>query len=111
MGATQRFLMAVLPAKLLAAVKAGTEEWLAECSACGHRRDLGQAGGVRFCASGRPRQMGGLRNRQRKEQRLRPQQRQHRQVQRQGQRHRQKPRPRRRQHREMGSKGMAQFCR
>ena len=51
-----RFLKFLLPAKLLAAVRAGTKEWLAECS-CGHKQDYWDAGGVRYKATGEPRQV------------------------------------------------------
>jgi hypothetical protein len=46
-----RFLKFILPAKAFAAVKTGTKQWLAECP-CGQKRDLWDAGGVRYLAAG-----------------------------------------------------------
>ena len=57
MPAKHRFLKFILPAKAFAAVRAGTKEWLAECP-CGNKRDLWNAGGVRYKATGEPRQLG-----------------------------------------------------
>ena len=57
MPAEHRFLRFILPAKAFAAVRAGTKEWLAECS-CGHKRDVWNSGGVRFMAAGEPRRLG-----------------------------------------------------
>lgn len=50
-----RFLRWILPARAFAAIKAGTKQWLAECP-CGHKRDVWDAGGVRYKAAGEPRQ-------------------------------------------------------
>jgi hypothetical protein len=50
-----RVLRALLPQRAFAAVRAGTKEWLIECR-CGHKRDLWEAGGVRYKAAGEPRQ-------------------------------------------------------
>jgi hypothetical protein len=52
-----RFLKFVLPAKAFAAVKAGTKEWLMECS-CGHKQDFWDSGGVRYKATGEPSRLG-----------------------------------------------------
>lgn len=57
MPAEHRFLKFILPAKAFAAVRAGTKEWQAECP-CGHKQDLWAAGGVRYKAVGKPRQLG-----------------------------------------------------
>lgn len=55
--AEHRFLKFILPAKAFGAVKAGTKLWLAACP-CGHRRDIWDAGGVRYKAAGEPRRLG-----------------------------------------------------
>ncbi len=55
MSAEHRFLKSVLPARAFEAFKAGTKKWIAECP-CGHRRDLWDAGGVRWLAAGESRQ-------------------------------------------------------
>ena len=56
MPAKHRLLKFILPAKAFAAVKAGSREWLAECP-CGHNRNVWDAGGVRYKAAGKPRQL------------------------------------------------------
>jgi len=56
MPAEHRFLRFILPARAFAAVKAGTKLWLTECP-CGHKRDVWDAGGVRYKAAGEPRQL------------------------------------------------------
>ena len=55
MPAEHKFLKFILPAGAFAAVEAGTREWLIECR-CGHRQDYWDAGGVRYKATGEPRQ-------------------------------------------------------
>jgi len=55
MPAEHKFLRFILPAKAFAAVRAGTRKWLMECP-CGHKRDLWDAGGVRYGGVGEPRQ-------------------------------------------------------
>lgn len=57
MAANHWFLRAILPAKWYGAVKTGTRLWLIECSS-GHKRDLWDAGGVRYKAFGEPRTYG-----------------------------------------------------
>jgi len=57
MPAEHRFLTFVLPPRALAAVRAGTREWLMECRSCGHKRDLWDEGGVRYKAAGEPRRL------------------------------------------------------
>ena len=54
--AEHRVLKFILPAKAFAAVRAGTKLWLIECR-CGHRRDIWDAGGVRYKAAGDPRRL------------------------------------------------------
>ncbi len=56
MPASHRFLRWILPAKAFAAVREGTKRWLLECP-CGFRRDLWDAGGVRYMAAGEPRRL------------------------------------------------------
>jgi hypothetical protein len=56
MIAEHRFLKFILPTRWFEAVRAGTKKWIAECP-CGHKRDLWDAGGVRWMAAGEPRQM------------------------------------------------------
>jgi hypothetical protein len=51
-----RFLRFFLPARAFQAVETATRQWLAECP-CGHKRDLWDAGGVRYGGAGRPRQL------------------------------------------------------
>ena len=55
MAAKHKFLKFVLTAKTFAAIRAETREWLIECK-CGHKRDLWDAGGVRYRAAGEPRE-------------------------------------------------------
>jgi hypothetical protein len=55
MPSEHTFLKFILPARAFEAVKAGTKKWLIECK-CGHLRDLWDEGGVRYKASGEPRQ-------------------------------------------------------
>lgn len=51
-----RLLKLVLPERVFEAVKAGTQQWLAECP-CGHKQDYWDLGGVRYKAAGQPRQL------------------------------------------------------
>ena len=53
-----RILRALLPERAFEALRDGTREWLMECS-CGHKADLWSVGGVRFKATGEPRQWTG----------------------------------------------------
>ncbi len=53
--AEHRFLRFILPERAFEAVKAGTKQWLMACP-CGHKRDVWDAGGVRYKAVGEPRQ-------------------------------------------------------
>jgi len=57
MPAEHRFLKFILPAKVFAAVREGTKQWLTECP-CGHKQDLWDSGNVRYKAAGEPRQLG-----------------------------------------------------
>ena len=57
MPSEHRFLKFIFPAKAFAAVRAGTKEWLAECSCC-HKRDVWDSGGIRYKAAGEPRRLG-----------------------------------------------------
>ena len=57
MPAEHRLLKFILPARAFEAVKAGTKEWLAECS-CGHKQDVWDSGDVRYKATGEPRRLG-----------------------------------------------------
>jgi DNA-directed RNA polymerase subunit RPC12/RpoP len=50
-----KFLRFILPARAFEAIKTDTKQWLIECK-CGHLRDLWNEGGVRYKASGEPRQ-------------------------------------------------------
>jgi len=56
MQAEHRFLKFILPARTFNAVRAGTKMWLLECP-CGHKRDLWDAGGVRYKATGSPKEI------------------------------------------------------
>lgn len=56
MAAGHRFLKFILPGRAFEAVRAGTKKWLMECP-CGHKRDVWDAGGVRYKAVGEPRQL------------------------------------------------------
>lgn len=56
MAAEHGFLKWLLPARAFEAVKAGTKQWLAECT-CGNRRDVWDSGGVRYMAAGEPRRL------------------------------------------------------
>jgi len=51
-----RFLKAILPERAFNAIREGTRNWLIECP-CGHMADLWNAGGVRYKATGEPRQL------------------------------------------------------
>ncbi len=51
MPTEHRFLKTILPAKVFAAVREGTKQWLAECP-CGHKQDFWDSGGVRYKAIG-----------------------------------------------------------
>jgi len=53
--AEHRFLRAILTERAFARIRSGTKQWLAECP-CGHRRDLWDAGRVRYKATGSPRE-------------------------------------------------------
>ena len=55
MPAEHRFFKFILPATAFKAVRAGTKKWLIECP-CGHKRDLWDAGGVRYKGVGESRQ-------------------------------------------------------
>lgn len=56
-GSLQRGLRRILPARAFDAIEAGTRQWWIECS-CGSRRDLWEAGGIRYKAVGEPRMWG-----------------------------------------------------
>ena len=47
MAAGHKFLEFILPARVFAALEAGTRRYLLECP-CGHKRDLCEAGGVKY---------------------------------------------------------------
>ncbi len=51
------FLKFILPERMFVAIKSGTRNWLIECP-CGYKRDLWDAGGVRYKGFGEPRQLG-----------------------------------------------------
>ena len=55
MSTPHRFLKIILPETLFEKIKAGTKLWLLECP-CGHKRDLWNAGGLRYKAVGEKRQ-------------------------------------------------------
>jgi hypothetical protein len=57
MSAVQDFFKLILSESSFEAIRDGTKLWLLECS-CGHKRDLWDAGGVRYKAGGKPRQYG-----------------------------------------------------
>jgi hypothetical protein len=50
----KKLLKFILPEKTFASVRDETKEWLIACP-CGHARDLWDAGGVRYKATGEPR--------------------------------------------------------
>ena len=50
------FLQFLLTKRAFAAVRNGTKQWLAECS-CGSKRDLWEAGRVRYKAAGQPKEL------------------------------------------------------
>ncbi len=56
MPAEHRFLKFILPARAFAAVRAGTKEWLAECS-CGGKSDIWDSGGVCYKAVGESKEL------------------------------------------------------
>jgi DNA-directed RNA polymerase subunit RPC12/RpoP len=56
MAAEHRFLKFILPARAFNAIRADTKKWLVECP-CGHKRDLWDAGGVRYKATGSPKEI------------------------------------------------------
>ncbi len=56
MPTEHRFLKTILPAKVFAAFREGTKQWLAECP-CGHKQDFWDSGGVRYTATGEAKQL------------------------------------------------------
>jgi len=56
MAAEHKFLKFILPTKAFEVVRKGRKLWLIE-RPCGHKHDLWEAGGVRYKAAGRPRQI------------------------------------------------------
>lgn len=54
MPSEHKFLKLILPQSLFEALKAETKQWLLQCP-CGHKRDLWDAGGIRYKAAGEPR--------------------------------------------------------
>lgn len=52
MSPAQRLLRAVLPAKWLADLEAETRCWEVACKTCGRSKDLWEAGGLRWRATG-----------------------------------------------------------
>lgn len=53
MAAKHKFLKFILPGRAFAAIRTGTRLWMIECP-CGHKRDLWDAGGIRYKAVGEP---------------------------------------------------------
>ncbi len=49
-----RFLAAVLPQRLMAAIEADSRLWMVRCS-CGFARSVWEIGGIRYKAAGEPR--------------------------------------------------------
>lgn len=51
MASAHRILRFLLPARIFAAVEAGTRQWVVECK-CGYRRDRWDLGGVKYKSAG-----------------------------------------------------------
>lgn len=56
MSSEHKFLSCLLPRRAFDALRMGTKAWLEECP-CGNKRDLWDAGGLRYKASGEPRRL------------------------------------------------------
>jgi hypothetical protein len=55
-GSFQRLLKRTLPARVFAALEAGTRQWVVECK-CGAIQDFWDTGGIRYKAVGEPRSL------------------------------------------------------
>ena len=55
MTRVQRFLRAVLPARLADQMEAESRAWVMRCALCGHEQSFWELGGVRWKAAGNPR--------------------------------------------------------